>query len=733
MSRRRVLTHLLLLLWLVTTGLPVQPALAAERPIYVVQDWQAYLRLVPVSVRNGYIPLLYNPHTDPTPAIRHFAALYRGSIQILDAEGIEQVVARQWSQAETIVVAEAQPQLGMIAAAIAAELDSPLFFDLPTVTALQQLRVRQVIAVGDVALPAQLESVRLHDSEEAQAYYNALIGTSPVAVLATAGSWNFLAAGVAAHHRGTLLLSPDEIQDQRPRHLVWVTRPQSVTRPNVYALYEACRFTPGSRVYDVNVGILTGLARHDVALLMARTYAYRELDGEWKTRAVTASDRAVQIPQVAPLENTLLVGKALSGEALLAAMRDAGYVWIEAHGDPGGLALPDGPWPTDPRDITDLPPLVFVAESCKTGDITGAGVDRSLALHIVAAGAVAYVGSMEMGGVGLFSYALSTPAAPLGALVRLQNALRMDVDADGPRAILIGDPTFCRFEDEWVDYEVVAAPDSIRVRIHARSAHPSPVIALELPDATVVRYARVRGAEGREIGYMPGLFERALASAPTFGHTTVLLEWPGGDGDLLLHARAPLEAWVRRSAAHGLLGVGCVLDLLGQRGAGMGWALAIANGLILRRVWLKRRHARAASVGLPGAVAGVGMSVVGVVYALSTDSDIPWLAVAVLGCWAFTVVWMLCPRWGEWKRLGQSLGAYAAPLILAGLWGALLGGSRRLMILLALGILLTEVAYGLLLLTATALAAGQRTGIRSRHPAPGPEGAGSVPAGRADQ
>lgn len=723
MLKIRNLTYLVLILWFSMAGIRGNPAAAAVRPIYVVRDWQAYLRLVPVSVRTGYTPLLYNQEAALTPAIRHFAELYGGIPLAFDAEGVQQLVATTWPQAETIVVAERQSRLGMLAAAIAATLDSPLFFALPTEAELRGLQVQQVIAVGEVTLPAQIESVTLRDLAEAQQYYNDLVGERPVAVLATETSNEFLAAGVAAYHRGTLLLSLAEIQAHQPRYLAWVTTPRSVTRQKVYALYEACRFSPGSEVYDVNVGILTGLTPHDVALLLARTYAYHELEGEWKTRAVIANPEAAatsQLPPVDPLVVTPLSGKALTGETFLEDIRGAGYVWVLAHGSPSSLTLPDGRWPGR-RSITGLPPLVFVAESCKTGDITGEGADNSVALRVIAGGAVAYIGSMDMGGVGLigrYPYARSSPSTPLGALVRLQTAARMDVDADTPRVILIGDPTFHQFEHEWLHYEVFPENGSVRVHVQEQIAVGPVVVAFELPNGMSVQYAQTHQTKGQNTSYMPGIvyspqtlakvlgFEvplKPLSSALTFGRRTILLEWAGNDGELILSSQPSLKAQLHRVISDMLAGIqGIFIDLLAQ--PVFSGPLAIVNGLILRHIWINRKRTLAMSTRWAGVFAGIGMSLLGLV-SLGGSLAHSWLVIALLGCWALTVLWLLAPRWREWKRMAQCAGLYIAPLMLILPFVVVMGMSQRGLLLVIWGITLTGLAYGFVLLAAITLAA----------------------------
>ncbi|MBN2005420.1 MAG: hypothetical protein JXA21_18830 [Anaerolineae bacterium] len=639
---------------------------------------------------------------------------------ILGAEGVQQVVEAQWPHAETIVVAEEQSRLGMIAAAIAAELDCPLYFALPEQAALQRLGVRQVIAVGDVALPANAESIVLRELEEAQHYYNALIGERPVAVLATESAIEYLAAGVAAYHRGALLLTPDEIPDHRPQYLAWVTTPRSVTKQKVYALYETCRLSKGSQVYDVGVGILTGLTPHDVALLMARAYAYPELDGEWKTRVLNAGAKSVPATNTTPEQPFAVIqlkGSDFTGNAFLEAMRQTGYVAVEAHGSPSGLALEDGLWPGQ-REITGLPPLIFVAESCETGDIGEYGVDNSVALRVIAGGAAAYISSMEVGGVGLigqYGFALSTPATPLSTLVRLQSAARMDVDADTPRVILIGDPTFHQFEREWVRYEVALNDSKAQVKIYAQNTTGPVVIALELPNAMQVRFAQAHRPGEQGPGYMAGMvyydtplgkalaFDQPLSSALTLGRRTVLLEWPGGDGELILYATRPPGAVWRRILVDGFIGIQAIfIDLFSMPGTSVPLAVVSLAVLLITR---SRRKPEAFTLW-SGILAGLGTSLLGILYCLGLRFRVPWPVILTVGCGATTVVWILSPRLREWKRIAQCAGLYIAPLVLIWLLVAIIGVSSRMLIRVVWGTILTGLAYGLALLAAMELVGG---------------------------
>lgn len=700
----------LLIVTFVVSAMWAQQAQAEERPILVAHHWQTYLRLVPLSTRDGYVPLLYNPEPNVTPAIAHFADLYGGAVLPLDAEGVEALIAAQWPRAETVVVADgSHPHFGLVAAAIAAVLKCPLFFEIPTVADLKHLGTQQVIAVGAVALPEGVEGVVLREVVDAQAYYNGLVGPRLVAVLASEGEMTFLAAEAVAFHSANLLLTAGEIPDFQPRYLAWVTAPSAVTKATVYELYNLCRFSAGSKVYDVGVGILTGLEPHDVALLMARAYAYPQLAGEWKTRVLSAGEKSVPFTQPSvqkPFDLVTLAGNDLTGDAFLEVMGSVGYVAIEAHGSPSGLALADGSWPGS-RAISNLPPLVFVAESCETGDLGAYGVDKSVALQVIAGGAVAYIGSLEVGGVGLvgsFPYAFSTLATPLGTLVRLQTAARMAVDADTPRVILIGDPTFHQLDQEWGHYELLSdAGGAARVQIRTSQASGPLVIALDLPADKQIQYMRAYRSVGEDMRYMQGMmysdlplgrllaFEHPFSSAPTLGGTTILLEWPGGDGVFTLHESRPLGALIRWLFSNGLIGVQAIfIDFFSMQGTAA--PLAIVSVVVLLVVRSKRRPEPA--VTWSGVVVGAGMALVGILYCLGLDFVIPWFVIVLLACGATTVVWLFAPPWRVWRRIALCALVYVLPFVVVCLLAASAGASYRILLCMLGGIVLTAVTYG---------------------------------------
>ncbi len=363
---QKKLLNISVLMVILFQALFTQPAkvLAAERLIYVAGSQQDYLRLVSLSLHGGYTPLLYSKGGEQSAAILHFANIYQGNPVFFESQDIDRLVLQRWSHVETVVLSQDETQLGILAAVIASALDIPLYFGSLPDEDLQHLGVQQVLALGDVTIQGQYSVKRLKSVQSAREYYDSLIDETSFAVLTVNNSFSFLAAEVAAYHRGAVLFSRQEIRERRPRYLAWVTLPTSVTIQAVQALYQSARFTPGSSIYDVAIGILTGFNPHDVALLIARAYAYPEFQGDWKTRLVSGSmdvETRSQITHEGLLEIVTLDGTALTSERFSQLIHISGNVMVEGHGGPSGIRLADGSWPGS-EAINDLPPLIFAAE-----------------------------------------------------------------------------------------------------------------------------------------------------------------------------------------------------------------------------------------------------------------------------------------------------------------------------------------------------------------------------------
>lgn len=117
------------------------------------------------------------------------------------------------------------------------------------------------------------------------------------------------------------------------------------------------------------------------------------------------------------------------------------FINIFAHGSWSGFSLPGQRFNAFP----ELQSPVIIAEACSTLEKL---FDGNIALNSIKQGAVAYVGSLKVGGAnsGIFmnsdSYLLSYSEVPLSTIVKINNdAILKSIDKV-PRVVLIGDPLF---------------------------------------------------------------------------------------------------------------------------------------------------------------------------------------------------------------------------------------------------------------------------------------------------
>lgn len=688
---------------------------SASRKIYLVSNWQDYLRMVPISVYKQFTPLLYSPDGAVTEAIVAFANLYEGSVISLTSAEIDTYIETHWNTSETIILAQSQQSLAILAAMIASELHLPLYFGNISDTSLEKLHARNVIIVGAVVAPDIPVVMKLTTTGEAQKYYHELVARPSVTVLVNHDRMSFLAAEVAAYHRGNILFDVAEVTDTQSDYLIWVTNPENVTPKNVQSLYQAANVINTDDIYDIGIGVLTGYNAHDTALLVARTYAYSEMDGHWKNHFIHAESDATSKWQQTQDDMGSVVyvgGNELTTSRFSSLVQSASYVMVEAHGSPSGVLFSDGSWP-NVQSRLQTPPLIFVAESCKTADLTTQHSNNSIALDVIAAGAVAYIGSMEIGGVGLVGnhpFAFSTPNIPLGEIVRMQNAARMELDADWPRAILIGDPTFHQFSQELINYTLVTeseASSPVHLQVSGQPfALPSVFV---IPNSEKIVYAEVFTAEGSKKTYVVGgyHFDAPLSVAFRTNAQLVFLEWPGGDGDLLLYSKTPIWVVLRKFVSNGLIGIeGLYIDIMTQ--AGIDW-LAFIISIIL--FWRSRPAEASPKLNAQklwkGILVGCFFAAAAGFYCLFLNFTIPWLLLVATGLGATISIWI--PQLDHpfaISPLCKSVFVFLLPLL--GVWGiaTVVGVSTHTHRLLASGLLLITSMYVIVAVAAGYLADG---------------------------
>ena len=642
---------------------------SGKRPVCIAADWHEFLKLVPVCNDNGYIPLLYNEEKEEgkdTSSIAKFMELYEGELCKYDFDKPDPSISNTYAERDSLIICPDNMRFGVVASAIAAHLKIPLYFTNDTLP--KNAGQKFAIVVGDSGLDFPGEVIRIDNADSALSYYNNLAENKSMAVVINDDEYSFLAAEVAAHHDCPMLTGFIEITLLQPKYLAWVTKPEVVKKEKVKELYGACRFSESSRVYDVGVGILTGLNERDVSLLMARAYSYSAMSGDWKTHLVKAAELTApgDSQKIAGYTETVLCGNDFTCPKLRMTMQDASYLFLYEHGGPSGFAITGEGWPN--RGVMpDLPPFVFVAEACLTGDITGSGVNASIALRSIQAGAVAYIGSMEVGGVAFVEkpFAFCTPEFPISEHVRLQNAARMDADADWPRTILIGEPTFHQLDNEVWEYTVRMDDNKAYASIRQDSITFKSSIILRLPETMPIAYAELHQEGKDDALYVVSAFGdgKSITSLPAFGKQTVMMDWPGGNAELILYRHMPFDIAIRRFMIFPIMGWYLFLDNIMTMGAGAAGVLVLS--ILVFLVVIYSQSKKKFNEYLVALFSGVGLALVILsFYLFCRGGSVIWPCVIGLGLAAATAALLIKSKYSgiTWVLLATAV--YTAPIIL---------------------------------------------------------------------
>jgi len=519
---------------------------STNTPIYLVSQPEHYLRLVPVSVHGDrYRPILFGDSLTPgDPGVSHFASLHGGEVIVVTGKTIDGIIRKTWPEGSRRITYRGGDVAATVAAALAAAMDCPLDIQIIPVDSSDTVD-SDAGAEVEITGSSNTQPIVLRGLSEILAHYNSLVATED-AVMFEADAFAFLAASAAAWHKATLVVSLSEMRVKRPHSLSWVTAPETVTVENVKQLYDSARFTSSSAIYDPMIGILTARNQSELSFLLARTFAYHNLKGDWRDRAVQAGmgvSPLIDHKRYGRLQFTNIKGDSLTTASFTAAIQDASWVFIGAHGSATGMKLTDRSWPGE-QPLPPLPPLIFIAESCNTGDINGSDIDRNIALRVIAAGAVAYVGSMEMGGVqsgAEHPFLGSTPDFPLGEHTRLQSSGRVDAIDHWPHSILIGDPLLSQFKESPYICQVTREDDIYRVEVRGPKELTDYSLAMTILDTTEIQSAKIVAGDKEDSRARGFIGPSGLLCAPAFGRQSVIISWPGGDGTIRLSTNKPLS------------------------------------------------------------------------------------------------------------------------------------------------------------------------------------------------
>ncbi len=693
-----VILHMIVVVVMLT------PLAASAAAVSQVADWRDYLRLVSWSVHGDYRPILLADRAAATS----LAGYMGGDAVFLDSAAIDALVAAAWPDITAVVVTGEDRRLATVAAAIAAALDRPL-------------RLEPAPSDGDPAaiVVGAGPAGRLRDLPRALAYYDSLADGDAV-VLCADDDFTFLAAAVAARHRAALSIDLDAAAARHPRSLTWVVDPRQVSTSAVRRLYRANAVDDSTGIYGPAIGVITAHTPTDASALLARIFGYEKLQGAWRHHLAVCNANAPADSSASrngPWTTRRVDGSALNAEGLNGLLCTSAYVNLGAHGSPMGFMLAGENWPDAPA-LPATAPLVFVGESCTTADVASTGVERSIALRMIGAGAVAYVGSLEIGGVAIVGdlpFAACTPGCPLGEHVRLQSAARMDVLDDWPHALLIGDPLFYQLADERVECRLLSGTAETVIEIGGAADSLATAIAVDLPASTPVTWATVETASG-SVTYSRG-WPRPLAAVPSADGLRLLIPWSSDAGTLTVHVGTPplslrlLAAWdVGRTGVKGLLN-----DMTTMSRSTQWVVFAITALLVMVAAARIRRSERSGAALLVSVFVGAGVGVLAVASHASAS------VAAATGGGAAALAALLDLRRAHVGRVVAALGLFLAPLLVAlGLLG-MMGVSTRLagtvaagIGLLALAFLVSYVLGRLVLAAAPRLAAARSTARQHR-------------------
>lgn len=435
---------------------------------------------------------------------------------------------------------------------------------------LQIENLSSIIVIGEVKLTTNINTEELDSFEKAQNYYNQLVDKTDTSVVISDPDVYSIGAEMASYHRGKVFFNIEDGKNSNTDNLIWVTLPGNLGQTNFDRLYASDSNDSVNNLYSQNIGIITGFTIEDMSLLLARTFAYHDMQGEWKNNYVVASASS-NLPSSTINENGNIIqsiGAAdLTVNNFTQAITTANYVFAYAHGSVSGLRFNDGSWP-DQKSNFSVPPLLFVAEACSTMDFNDKEMDQSIALTTISSGAVAFIGSMEIGGVsfiGNLPYSNSTILMPLGELVSMQNSILMDVATNKARVVLFGDPTFFQRTEKQSAVVSLSSDNENGSIYEIKNAVPNSDIYVRTQSIKEIIRGIATLENGHKIFYFRGgnYLARPLGVVSNNSGQTILFTWPGGDGKIIFYDNWTLPMVFMDYLGDSLLGVkALLLDLV---------------------------------------------------------------------------------------------------------------------------------------------------------------------------
>lgn len=669
-----------------------------NKPVYIVTDESDYFRLITISTNpKNNIPILFYSDQKSTTKLDNFQKYYQGTSTYLSSQQIDELILNQYSNPSEVVVCDETRKSMLFASLISSALQIPLFVEFVPSDVLGNQNLSSIIAVGEVKLDTGIKTENLDSFEKAQDYYNRLVDKTDTAVVISDPEVYSIGAQSAAYHRAKVFFNIDDGKNSKTDYLIWVTLSGNLGQPNFLKLYASDSVNNVNGLYSQNIGVITGFTVEDMSFLLARTFAYHDMQGDWKNNFVVASVFS-SLPSSISNENgrklQSLGAADLNAKTFEQAVSSANYVFAFAHGSVSGLRFDDGGWPAKDRDLS-LPPLLFVAEACSTMDFNDLEMDQSIALKLISSGAVAFLGSMEVGGVsviGNLPYSNSTDQIPLGELVRMQNSILMDFATDKSRVILIGDPSFFQTTGQQPAIASISPNNTNGFAFEIKNTGPNADIFVKLQSKKAIIRAIATLENGRKILYFRGAnyFARTMGVISNNSDQTILFTWPGGDGTIVFFDNTTLPMVLMNYFGDSLQGVRTLLlDLVTISKYPWGYTAVVFVVLLLsfKRLMLKKNKLL---LYLSGSFV-FSMLVSLVYFEISYTIRIP--VTLALFMWSFLSLCFFDTNENNTKKLIYSILLFLIPF-LYGLFIALgMGAASKTSVIVLKGVILLGVLF----------------------------------------
>lgn len=386
--------------------------------VYVVDNKKDFCSMLPYCV-NKNIPLIIS--NGNSEMIYDFCEKYNGNIVKIGSKDIISFLKNEFNSDTLVISAEDSNEMKILASQIACKLKCPIIYksDVNEFFYNNHKKFKKVIEIGNVNYNYDNNIVQYKYIDDVERLYDKVVPNNDLNIYMMNQFENdVLGLYLAAYRGGKIYFDVNKISNIN-KYFAWVIDPQDFS-PSKYLELNSYIQRKSNGKYSKGIGVITGNNIEDTNLLLVRSFFYKDLK---------KSSNVVDTEQ---MDNNV--------NKLLDEMKKSIYIRIFAHGSYNEIQLKNN-YKLNNNNFPKLlnTPLIST-ESCETCE----KLDGGIALSAIHNGAVAYIGSIKMGGTESWfiqkPYLVSTHEVPLSNIVLANNLEIKKYTDNSIRAVLIGDP-----------------------------------------------------------------------------------------------------------------------------------------------------------------------------------------------------------------------------------------------------------------------------------------------------